>query len=219
MGAHLTDEQSVYNQVAMHILHFGLAEGFSDRIAQDSGVDAEIVRSLMQQWESEGRLVKSRCCPDCDALYGFSDQEFPIRMLLDGQELEGGKVIDGALMAMLKGEWVELPMPSGHYVPSGLPHKGTSVTRAPTLPFDPHDVDVDDAQARMLEFRLYPDEFPGKEIKLTAEEQAEIAARVHAEYDEATRQIKDKRELRAAGFYRDGLGTIMFSRCNDTIRF
>ena len=131
-----------------------------------------IVRSLMRQWESEGRLIKNRCCPDCDALYRFSNQEFPIKMMLDGQELEGGNIIDGARMAMLEGEWVELPMPSGFYVPWGLPHKGTSVKGESTLLIDPHDVDFDDVQAKMLEFRLYPDESPWKEVHLTDEEES-----------------------------------------------
>ena len=219
MGAYVTDEQKVYNHVAMHILHHGLAEGFSDSIAQDTGVSVEIVRSLLRQWESEGRLTKSRCCHDCDALYRLSDQEFPIKMLLDGQELEGGNFIDGRRMAMLEGEWVELPMPSRIYVPSGLPHRGTRVYGETTLPLDLDEVDMNDFGAKLLEAQLYPEEFTWDEIKSTAEEQTEIEAKVDAEYAEAERQIEAERERRAAGLYRHGLGTIVFRRSGDAIRF
>ena len=219
MGGHLTDEQRVYNHVAMHILHHGLAEGFSDYIAQDTGVRAEIVRSLMRSWESEGRLIKSRCCPDCDALYRLSDREFPIKMLVDDQELEGGNFIDGRRMAILEGAWVELPTPSRIYVPSGLPHRGTRASGETMLPLDLDEVDLNDLVARSLEARLYPDEFPRDEIKLTVKQRVEIEAKVDAEYAEAERQIEANRERRAAGLHRDGLGTIMFRRCGDAIRF
>lgn len=219
MGVYLTDEQRVYNHVAMHILHYGLAEGFSDNIAQDTGVSAEIVRSLMRRWESEGRLTKSRCCPDCDALYRLSDQEFPIKMLVDGRELEGGSFIDGRRMAMLEGEWVELPMPSRIYVPLDLPHMGTRLSGETTLPLDPDEVDMNDLRAKLLEAQLYPEEFTSDEIKPTAEEQSEIEAKVDAEYGEAERQIEAERERRAAGLHRYGLGTIVFRRSGDAFRF
>ena len=219
MGGHITDEQKVYNHVAMHLLHHGLAEGYSDHIAQDSGVNVEVVRSLMRQWESEGRLTKSRCCPDCDALYQLSNQEFPIKMLVDGQELEGGDFIDGRRLAMLESEWVELPMPSRIYVPSGLPHKGHRASGETILALDLDEVALNDFGAKLLEAQLYPDEFPREEIQLTAAEQSEVEAKVDAEYAEAERKIEAERERRAAGLRRDGLGTIMFWRCGDAIRF
>lgn len=219
MGAYLTDEQRVYNHVAMHILHHGLAEGFSEYLAQDTGVSAETVRSLMRQWELEGRLMKSRCCPDCDALYQLSDQEFPIKMLIDGRELEGGDFVDGTRMAMLEGEWVELPMPPRIYVPLDLPHRGARASGDNILSLDLDEVDLNDFGAKLLEAQLYPDEFPQEEIQLTAEEQSEIEAKVDSEYTEAERRIETERERRAAGLRRDGLGTIMFWRSGNAIRF
>ena len=118
--------QLVYNHVAMHhsVLRF-LQKDIRIGLRQDIGVDAEIVHSMMGRWESEGRLMKDRCCPDCLALYQFSDREFDgIKTMINGQELEGPSIIDGSLMAMLDGEWVTLPMPERVYKPLDLPHRG-----------------------------------------------------------------------------------------------
>ena len=76
MGAHLTDEQKVYNHVAMHILHGGLAEGFSDHIAQDSGVGVEIVRSLIKNKE-----LKPAYLADADSNRALLDRRVVCELL------------------------------------------------------------------------------------------------------------------------------------------
>ena len=216
----VSNEQRIYNHVAMHILFSGLAEGYSDRIAQDIGVDAEIVRSIMRRWESEGRLTKHRCCPDCLAVYQLSEQEFPIKMLIDGEEIAGASIIDGSLMAMLGEEWVTLPMPEHIYKPFDLPHRGYGTPGQGVI--DPDDIDWEDwnaASARFLEMKLYPDEFPRTRGELTKEQWDEMVAEIDAQYNEAERRTEAEREQRATGSYREGLGKIVLWRCDAGIRF
>ena len=162
----------------------------------------------MQRLLEEGRLLKRRRCPDCPDFFHFSEQERPIKMLLDGKELEGATFMEGRLMGRLEGEWVDLPMPKRCYL---RPH-------TPMVPWDSEMIQR--ARDRWLEIKLYPDEFQSVTLSdLTEEEQEELDAEVDRQYDEAERRIEAKREERASGRQQEGLGKILFWRCEGTIRF